>query len=274
VWSHGARGGAGTGGKRGGDEGGSGGGGGEGSGAFGGEAGGDGGGVKEYCRLPLHLQHAMSGVTSTPYKFSMESHAVFSQFMPRDSSSVKKKASSLHGPLGGGDGRGGGDGGEGDGGDEGGGGGGGGGFGGLGGGLGSCENACDAPPVVRLCAIGVSDPVQIDGFDTSSIKTRTNVKEMNAMHHKYPRGRCAARSRSGLPENVSTTRSRPTKLELSFTTKPFLIRTDVSNSCCCSTNGCSCISGINNNGRCSTIVPFALLYLGYTIPYGFVDKDF
>lgn len=184
MCSHGVSGVAGMGGDPGGGEGGSGGGGGDGNGALGGDVGGDGGGVNVYCLLPLHLQHAIRGATSTPYNRSIELHSTFSHVSFRDSSSVKKKASSLHGPLGGGDGRGGGDGGKGEGGGVGGGGGGGGGFGGLGGGLGSCENTCAAPPVVRLCAIGVSEPVQIDGFDTSSIKTRTNVKETNAMHHK------------------------------------------------------------------------------------------
>lgn len=32
----------------------------------GGGVGGDGGGVNVYCRLPLHLQQAIRGVTSTP----------------------------------------------------------------------------------------------------------------------------------------------------------------------------------------------------------------
>jgi hypothetical protein len=114
----------------------------------------------------------------------MELHSEFSHVNSRDSSSVKKKTSSLHGPLGGGDGRGGGDGGEGEGGGSGCGGGGGGGFGGLGGGLGSCENACAAPPVDRLCATGDSEPVQIDGFETNSARSSISAKETQARHQR------------------------------------------------------------------------------------------
>lgn len=129
------------GGRRGGGKGGSGGGGGKGGGDPGGDAGGDGGGVNVCCLYPLHLQQAISGVTSTPYSRSKELHGVFSHRMLRVLSSVKKKSASLQGEPGGGLGLGGGKGGLGEGGGEGGGGGGGGGRGGLGGGLGSCENA-------------------------------------------------------------------------------------------------------------------------------------